>query len=90
MSFLELRVYEHPSIPADEAWLVRRADAEEVPPEMRGSIIVPCLITGDATLLEEHLTLLHLAEAFEESGIYATNPATRSIEGVHHVEAAYA
>lgn len=64
MSFLELGVYEHPSIPADEAWLVRRADAAEVPPELRGSIVAPCLITGDAALLEEHLTLLHLAEAF--------------------------
>ena len=90
MSFLELRVYEHPSIPADEAWLVRRTDAAEVPHELRGSIVAPCLITGDAALLEEHLTLLHLAEAFEESGISTTDPATRSIEGVHHVEAAYA
>ena len=72
MSFLELRVYEHPSIPADEAWLVRRADAEEVPPELRGSIVAPCLITGDAALLEEHLTLLHLAEAFGGIG-YASH-----------------
>ena len=90
MSILELRVYEHPSIPADEAWLVRRADAEEVPPELRGSIVAPCLITGDAALLEEHLTLLHLAEAFGRIGYAYHLPATRLIEGVHHVEAAYA
>lgn len=73
MSFLELRVYEHSSIPADEAWLVRRADAAEVPPELRGSIVAPCLITGDAALLVEHLTLLQLAEAFGGIG-YAHHP----------------
>ena len=83
-------MYEHTSIPADEAWLVRRADAAEVPPELRGRIVAPRLITGDAALLGEHLTLLDLAEAFSESGISAAHPATRSIEGLHHVEAAYA
>jgi hypothetical protein len=69
MSLLELRVYEHHSIPEYEAWLVRRADAEEVPPELRGCIAAPCIITGDAALLAEQLTLLHLAEAFDASEI---------------------
>ena len=74
MSFLELRVYEHPSVPEYEAWLVRRADAEQVPPELQGCVIVPCIITSDAALLGEHLTLLHLAEAFRESAISAAYP----------------
>ena len=89
MDFLELRVYEHPSVPQYEAWLVRRADAKEVPPELRGNIRVPCIITGNAVLLGEHLTLLRLAEALEASEISSTNPATWTSKGAHHVEAAY-
>ena len=69
MSFLELRVYEHPSIPEYEAWLVRQADAEEVPSDLRGRIDVPCILTNDAGLLGEQLTLLHLAEAIGSHGI---------------------
>ena len=90
MDFIELRVYEHPAVPRYEAWLVRRADAAEVPPELRGCITVPCIIAGDAALLAEHLTLLQLAEAFGESGIPTTYPATGTSQGVRHVEAAYA
>ena len=90
MNFLELRVYEHPAVPGHEAWLVRRADAEEVPPELRGGIITPCIITGDASLLGGQLTLLHLAEALEASGISATDPASMISEGVNRAEAAYA
>jgi hypothetical protein len=69
MNLLELRVYEHPSIPEHEAWLVRRADSGEVPPDLRGTIRAPCILTNDAVRLGEHLTLLHLAEAFESCGI---------------------
>ena len=90
MRFLELRVYEHYSIPEDEAWLVRQADAEEVPPELRGSIVAPCIITGDAALLAEQLTLLHLAEAFEASALSTPEPVEEMGKGVHYVEAAYA
>ena len=69
MNILELRVYEHPSIPDHEAWLVRRADSGEVPPDLRGTIDAPCILTKDAALLGEHLTLLDLAAAFESCGI---------------------
>jgi hypothetical protein len=64
MNILELRVYEHPSIPDHEAWLVRRADSGEVPPDLRGTIDAPCILTNDDALLGENLTLLDLAEAF--------------------------
>lgn len=89
MGFIELRVYEHPAVPRYEAWLVRRADAAEVPPELRGRVTVPCIITGDAALLAEHLTFLQLAEVLGESGIPTTYPATGTSQGVRHVEAAY-
>jgi len=69
MSILELRVYEHPSIPDYEAWLVRRADSGEVPPDLRGSIDTPCILTNDAALLGRHLTFLRLAEAVEACGV---------------------
>ena len=69
MSILQLRVYEHPSIPDYEAWLVRRADSGEVPPELRGTIDAPCILTNDAALLGRHLTFLQLAEAVEACGL---------------------
>lgn len=90
MDFIELRVYEHTSVPRYEAWLVRRADAAAVPPELRSRIIVPCIITGDAALLAEHLTLLQLAEAFDTLDISTCDVVTGRNKGVHHVEAAYA
>ena len=69
MSILRLRVYEHPSIPDREAWVVRRADSGEVPPDLRGRIDAPCILTNDAALLSQHLTFLQLAEAVEACGI---------------------
>ena len=69
MSILQLRVYGHPSIPDYEAWLVRRADSGEVPPDLRGTIESPCILTNDAVLLRQHLTFLQLAEAVEACGI---------------------
>jgi hypothetical protein len=69
MNILKLRVYEHPSIPDHEAWLVRRADSSEVPPDLRETIHAPCILTGDAVLLSQHLTFLQLAEAVEACGI---------------------
>ena len=90
MDFIELRVYEHPAVPRYEAWLVRRADAAEVPPGLRGRIIVPCVITGDAALLAEHLTLVRLAEAFGESDTSTPDLVAGRNKGVRHAEAAYA
>ena len=69
MSILQLRVYEHPSIPDHEAWLGRRADSGEVPPDLRGTIEAPCILTNDIVLLRQHLTLLQLAEAVEACGM---------------------
>ena len=89
MDFIELRVYEHPAVPRCEAWLIRRDDAAEVPPVLRGCITVPCIIAGDAALLAEHLTLLQLAEAFGESDISTPDLVTGRNEGVRHAEAAY-
>ena len=69
MSILQLRVYEHPSIPDHEAWLVQRSDSGEVPPDLRGAIDTPCILTNDAALLGQHLTFLQLAVAVEACGI---------------------
>ena len=69
MSILQLRVYEHPSIPDYEAWLVRQPDSSEVPPGLRVAIAAPCILTNDAALLGQHLTFLQLAEAVEACGM---------------------
>lgn len=60
MELKSLYVIQHRAIPPDEAWIVRRADAAELPADLRGKIKVPCIVTGNMNLLKETLILLRL------------------------------
>ena len=68
MRFIDLRVYEHAAVPKGEAWLVRQTGSDQVPPELRGRIKVPCILTGDTGRLGHDLTPRQIAEAYEASG----------------------
>ena len=78
MRFIDIRVYEHSSIPEGEAWFVRQPDSGEVPPELRDKIRVPCILTGDAARLGRDLTLQQIAEAYEASGRGPLAPPARA------------
>jgi hypothetical protein len=60
MELKRLHVVQHRAIPPDEAWIIRRSDAAELPPDLRGKISVPCIVTGSMNMLKETLALLHL------------------------------
>ena len=62
MKLLGLDVYEHPSIPADEAWVVRDAGVKTLPAELRGRVRVPCILTGDLNLLKRTVAILRLTK----------------------------
>lgn len=62
MRFLELKVYEHTSIPVGESKIFHRADDPALPDALRGRVNFPCIVTGDLARLGETLTLLRVAE----------------------------
>ena len=60
MDLKSLHVIQHRAIPQDEAWIIRRSDAAELPADLRGKVKVPCIVTGSMNLLKETLILLRL------------------------------
>jgi len=48
MQLRELNIVQHPSVPPEDAWIIRENAAPEVPQELRGVLQVPCILTGDA------------------------------------------
>ncbi len=53
-----LQVIESSELAPDEAWIIFKADAPQVPQELRGSVPVPCILTGDVEQAKRTLKLL--------------------------------
>ena len=64
---LELKVYEHASVPDGESKLFHRADDPALPVALRGRVNFPCIVTGDLARLGETLTLLRIAELWGDA-----------------------
>lgn len=60
MDLSALLVIERRDLPKDEAWIIRKGDAPELPADLRGKVKVPCILTGSMKLLYDTLTLLRL------------------------------
>lgn len=58
MKLSGINIIEHPAIAADEAWIIRHEDAPQVPPDLRGQLQLPCILTGSAILAKHTLALL--------------------------------
>ena len=67
MGSLELNFYERSSMPAEEAWFICRNDDPRLTDEQREGIRVPCIVTGDLPSFKGTLTLLRIAELWEEA-----------------------
>ena len=70
MDSLELKFYEHASVPAGAAWLICRNDDPRLTDVLRAEVRFPCIVTGDLPLLKQTLTLLRIAELWEEAAPY--------------------
>ena len=70
MGSLELKFYEHASVPAGAAWFIRRGGDPRLCEELRAKVRVPCIVTGDLPALGRTLTLLRIAELWEEAAPY--------------------
>ena len=60
MDLSALQVIERRDLPQDEAWIIRKGDAPELPADLRGKVRVPCILTGSLKLLKDTLMLLRL------------------------------
>ena len=60
MNLDDLQVIVSPGLAPDEAWIVRRADAPELPNDLRGKVRVPCILTGNVKSLRDTLKLIRL------------------------------
>jgi len=65
MKLLGLEVIEHSAVPQDEAWVVRRKDAPNLPPDLLDRIKIPCIITGNLDLLRQAIVLMQLTNMIE-------------------------
>lgn len=68
MELTRLEVIEHSDFSAEEAWIISRKDAAQVPDELRDTISFPCVLTGNAVLAKRHLALLQAID----TGAFAT------------------
>ncbi len=60
MRLFGLPVYEHPALPKDEAWVILDASTEELPAELRGALVTPCIVAGDVAQLNQAAARLGL------------------------------
>lgn len=58
MKLFGINVVEHLAIAADEAWIIRHQDAPQVPPDLRGQLQLPYILTGSALRTKHTLALL--------------------------------
>ncbi len=57
MELFGISVIEHPGIPNDEAWVVYKKEAAQVPQDLRDKLHFPCILTGNMALTKGTLTL---------------------------------
>ncbi len=85
MKLFGLPVYAHHAIPEDEAWIVRDANAEELPAEVKGDVRVPCVLTGDVARLKQAVTTLRINELLASVRRDAPTPRRpRHSKRAHH------
>ena len=60
MNLEDLNVIVSRDLPEDEAWVIRRADAPQLPDDLRGKVSVPCILTGNLKSLRDTLKLIRL------------------------------
>ena len=53
---LGIKILEHPSVPAEDMWVIRKKEEPQVPPDLRGNLPVPCILTGDAARVRRILS----------------------------------
>jgi hypothetical protein len=58
MNIFGIEIIEHSSLEVDEAWIIFKKDSPQVPQDLRDTLPIPCILTGDMTQTKRMLTLL--------------------------------
>lgn len=58
MNIFGMDIIEHPSLEEDEAWIIFHSDSPQVPAELRATLRVPCILTGDQRQTKQILIFL--------------------------------
>jgi hypothetical protein len=77
MEYLGIRIVEHPSLCADEVWLIHKSDAPQVPYDLRNNLNVPYILTGDTLLAQRLLSLVRAID-----GQYVNSGASRLVQRI--------
>ena len=47
MEYQGINIVQHPSLPADDVWIIYEKEAPQVPPDLGEDLTVPFILTGD-------------------------------------------
>lgn len=70
MESLELKFFESAALQEEEALFICRTDDPRLPAGLRDKIQVPCVVAGGRALRDGTLTLLRIAELWDEAAPY--------------------
>lgn len=58
MELFGIQVIESADLPLDEAWIIFRNDAPQIPQNLKGDVPIPCVVAGNADQAKRTLNLL--------------------------------
>ena len=76
MEYLGMNIVQHPSLPADDVWIIYEKEAPQVPPDLGGDLEVPFILTGDTERAKHLLSFVGLINGSRKS---ATKAQGRSL-----------
>ena len=71
MELSNIQIVESTFLPADEAWIIFKRNAPQIPQSLRATLPLPCILTGDAERARHMLNLLRAA------GLHRSKSASR-------------
>jgi hypothetical protein len=60
MEYLGMNIVQHPSLPADDVWIIYEKEAPQVPEDLGGDLAVPFILTGDTERAKHLLSFVGL------------------------------
>jgi hypothetical protein len=67
MEYKGINIVQHPSLPADDVWIIYEKEAPQVPPDLCGDLTVPFILTGDTERAKHLISFVGLINGFGKS-----------------------
>ena len=75
MELFGMNIIEHPDLAEDEAWIIFNTNSPQVPQDLRDTLSVPCIVTGNMAQTQRMLNLLQAIAVPHTSDTF-TQPTT--------------